>query len=91
MGLINESNESVLTENVTEEQHLAMAQFYTFIVQKYFEIIPANQRYGITQWAVTDSPTNSSWRKGQPIGIWDLNYNRKHTYAGFVDGLVGKE
>lgn len=21
---------------------------------------------------------------------WDLNYNRKHTHVGFVDGLTGK-
>lgn len=90
MGLVDESGESVLTENVTEDQHKAMSEFYAFIVQKYFEIIPASQRYGITQWAVTDSPANSSWRKGEPIGIWDLNYNRKHTYAGFAKGLSGE-
>ena len=90
MGLVNESGESVLTENITEEQHKAMAEFYKFIIEKYFEIIPAAQRYGITQWAVTDSPINSSWRKGQPTGLWDLNYKRKHAYAGFADGLSGK-
>lgn len=55
-----------------------------------FEIIPVAQQYGITQWAATDSPADSGWRKGQPIGLWDLNYNRKHTYAGFADGLAGK-
>lgn len=90
MGYVDENGSSVRTENMTEEQHKAMAGFYAFIIQKYFEIIPANQQYGITQWAVTDSPKESSWRGGEPIGIWDLNYNRKHTYAGFVDGLSGK-
>ncbi|MBQ2169923.1 MAG: hypothetical protein II449_11855, partial [Prevotella sp.] len=24
-----------------------------------------------------------------PVGIWDLNYYRKHVYAGFVRGLGG--
>ncbi|MCI1647683.1 MAG: endo-1,4-beta-xylanase [Bacteroides sp.] len=90
MGLVDDGGNSVLTENVTEEQHKAMAEFYKFIIEKYFEIIPVEQRYGITQWAATDSPTDSSWRKGQPIGLWNLNYNRKHTYAGFADGLAGK-
>lgn len=90
MGLVDENGNDVLTENVTEEQHQAMAEFYTFIIQKYFEIIPAAQRYGITQWATTDSPTGSSWRGGSPIGVWDLNYNRKHTYAGFAKGLAGE-
>lgn len=90
MGLFDENGEKVLTENVTEKQHKAMSDYYTFIIEKYFEIIPAAQRYGITQWAVTDSPANSSWRGGEPIGIWNLNYDRKHTYAGFANGLAGK-
>lgn len=90
MGIVNESGESILTTNVTEEQQKRMAEYYAFIVKKYFEIIPAAQRYGITQWAVTDSPENSSWRKGQPIGLWSLNYKRKPQYAGFADGLSGK-
>ncbi|WP_321479797.1 endo-1,4-beta-xylanase [uncultured Bacteroides sp.] len=90
MGLADENGETILTTSVTEEQHKAMAEYYKFIIKKYFEIIPAAQRYGITQWAATDSPTDSGWRKGQPIGLWDLNYNRKHTYAGFADGLAGK-
>ncbi|NDV57112.1 endo-1,4-beta-xylanase [Bacteroides sp. 519] len=90
MGLVDVEGNNVLTENVTEEQHKAMANFYKFIIQKYFEIIPSSQQYGITQWAVTDSPANSGWRGGEPIGLWDLNYSRKHTYAGFADGLSGK-
>lgn len=90
MGIADANGETILTENVTEEQHKAMSEYYKFILKKYFEIIPATQRYGITQWAATDSPTDSGWRAGQPIGLWDLNYNRKHTYAGFANGLSGK-
>jgi glycosyl hydrolase family 10 len=46
------------------------------------------QQYGITHWSPTDSPSeNSFWRKGQPIGLWDLNYNRKPVYVGFLEGL----
>lgn len=90
MGLVDANGKSVLTENITEEQHKAMAEYYKFVIKKYFELIPAAQRYGITQWATTDSPASSSWRGGEPIGLWDLNYNRKHTYAGFADGLSGK-
>lgn len=90
MGISDETGKSILTTNVTQEQHKAMSDYYKFIIKKYFELIPAAQRYGITQWAATDSPADSGWRKGEPIGLWDLNYNRKHTYAGFADGLVGK-
>ena len=56
----------------------------------YFEIIPAARQYGITQWCATDSPSNSSWRGGEPVGLWDANYSRKHTYAGCAAGLSGK-
>ena len=78
------------TENMTEAQHKAMAEYYKFIVKKYFEIIPAAQQYGITQWCATDAPSDSGWRGGEPVGLWDSNYSRKHTYAGFADGLAGK-
>lgn len=91
MGIVEKAfGEGIKTELVTFEQYQKMSDFYKFIIQKYFEIIPVAQQYGITQWAAMDSPADSGWRKGQPIGLWDLNYNRKHTYAGFADGLAGK-
>ena len=90
MGYIDENGTSVKTENMTEAQHKAMSDYYKFIVKKYFEIIPAAQQYGITQWCATDSPSDSGWRGGEPVGLWDSNYSRKHTYAGFADGLAGK-
>lgn len=91
MGIVEKAfGEGIKTELVTFEQYQKMSDFYKFIIQKYFEIIPVAQQYGITQWAATDSPADSGRRKGQPIGLWDLNYNRKHTYAGFADGLAGK-
>ena len=90
MGFVNANGKSVKTEDLTEEQHKKMAAYYSFIVRKYFEIIPANQRYGITQWCITDAPESSGWRGGEPVGLWDSNYYRKHTYAGFANGLSGK-
>lgn len=90
MGCEDEAGNVIKTENMTEEQHKAMSAYYKFIIEKYFEIIPADQQYGICQWCITDAPTNSGWRKGEPVGLWDLDYNRKHTYGGFADGLNGK-
>lgn len=77
------------TEEVTYEQQLKMAEFYQFIIGKYFEIIPVAQQYGITQWCATDSPSDSGWRAGEPVGLWDSSYKRKPTYAGFANGLAG--
>ena len=90
MGYVDVAGNAVATTDMTEEQHKQMAELYTWIIKKYFEIIPVKQQWGICQWCITDAPTDSGWRKGEPVGLWDLNYNRKHTYAGFADGLAGK-
>ena len=68
----------------------AMAAHYQWIIKKYYEIVPAAQQYGICQWCLTDSPANSSWRKGEPVGLWTLDYRRKPAYAGWADGLNNK-
>lgn len=91
MGYVDAAGNSVTYDQMTEEQHKEMRDLYTFVLQKYFEIIPIDKQYGITQWCATDSPKDSGWRKGEPTGLWDLNYLRKHTYAGFAAGLGAPE
>ena len=91
MGYVDAAGKDVTYDQMTEEQHKEMRDLYTFVLQKYFEIIPAAQQYGITQWCATDSPKDSGWRPGLPVGLWDLNYLRKHTYAGFAVGLGAPE
>lgn len=91
MGIVDKaSGTAIKTENVTYEQQQKMSEFYQFIISKYFEIIPVEQQYGITQWCATDSPADSGWRPGEPTGLWDSSYKRKPTYAGFANGLAGK-
>ena len=81
----------VYTNTITEAQHKKMAEFYEWIVKEYFRIIPPAQQWGICQWCPTDAPANSGWRASEPVGIWDLDFYRKHVYAGFVRGLAGGE
>ena len=81
----------VYTNTITEAQHKKMAEFYEWIVKEYFRIIPPAQQWGICQWCPTDAPANSGWRANEPVGIWDLDFYRKHVYAGFVRGLAGGE
>ena len=93
MGIVEKAfGAGIAATAVTEEQHQKMADFYKFIVSKYLEIIPAAQQYGITQWCTADpgGALGSGWRGGEPVGLWDVNYGRKHTYAGFAAGLSGK-
>ena len=91
MGLADKDGNLVNTTDMTEEQHKAMRAYYEFIVKKYLEIVPENQQWGICQWCATDSPANSGWRAGLPVGLWDLDYYRKHTYGGFAAGLGAPE
>lgn len=91
MGYVDANGKEVKTADMTEEQHKEMRALYEFVVKKYLEIIPENQQWGICQWCATDSPANSGWRAGLPVGLWDLDYYRKHTYAGFAAGLGAPE
>lgn len=90
---LTDANGDAIVSNPPLIHQLGQAEYYNFIIRKYFEIIPAEQRYGITLWSMTDSPNTeySFWRKGEPIGLWDLDYNRKPAYAGFAEGLAGKD
>ena len=91
MGYVRGSNRwgsALKTSQLTEEEHKKMADFYEFIVKKYFEIIPVEQQYGICQWCLTDAPNNSGWRGGEPVGIWTEKFKaRKAAYIGFANGL----
>ena len=77
------------TDQLTEAEHKRMANFYEWIVKEYLRIIPVDQQWGICQWCTMDAPSGNGWRAGEPVGLWDLNYYRKHAYAGFVRGLGG--
>ena len=95
MGYVDKDGKDVTTaqleklpieERVAKEK--AMAEHYKWIIEQYFKIVPVSQQYGICQWCLTDSPTDSGWRPGQPVGLWNLNYQRKPAYGGFADGLA---
>ena len=91
MGYVRKgSNNSIKTSQVTAAEHQKMAELYKFILDAFFELVPPEQQYGLCQWCTTDAPDNSGWRKGEPVGIWTLNYSqRKEAYRGFAEGLAG--
>jgi GH35 family endo-1,4-beta-xylanase len=88
MGYVDKNGNTLHASQLTDQQHRVMADYYRFIVRKYFEIVPPAQQYGITHWCITDP--ESGWRALEPVGLWDASYNRKYAYAGFADGLRGK-
>lgn len=77
----------VKTAGATQEQYKAQAEMYKYVIDKYFEIIPAAQRYGITLWSPLDSPANSSWRADDPIGLWTQQYVRKIAYSYVAEAI----
>lgn len=87
MQYTDASGTTLQASELTDEQHLEMAQYYEFIVSKYFEIVPEGQRYSITHWTPIDPTTDLSWRPGEPVGLWTSNYERKQAYSGFAEGL----
>lgn len=89
MGMDDANGKSVSTANMTEAMHKRMADYYEWIIKQYLTIVPPAQQWGICQWCPTDAPANSGWRADTPVGIWDINYYRKHVYAGFVRGFGG--
>ena len=95
MGYVRGNNKwagSLKTNQVTAAEHQKMADFYEFILRKYFEIVPTEQQYGFCQWCTTDAPSNSGWRGGEPVGIWTQNYSaRKAAFKGFAQGLAESE
>ena len=92
MGIEDEDNKKIMTSDVTLVHLLRMADYYNFIIRKYFQHIPVEYRYGITHWSITDAGDEEwAWRQGEPIGLWTKEYERKPAYAGFADGLAGTE
>ena len=73
--------------DISNSTHEKMAEFYRFILEKYFEIIPKAQQYGVTHWKPVDPQLGTGWKEGEPVGLWFNDFNRKPTYGGFADGL----
>ncbi len=84
--LLDANGNYISAESATEEQHLMLADYYEYIIECYFDILSPDQYYGITHWSIVDAAENEEYRWG-PVGLWNLDYERKPEYAGFVKGL----
>lgn len=88
MGYVGLDGNDVKTDDLTKEQKQNMANYYQFIIQMYLKIIPVDKQYSICQWCLTDSPKGSGWRAESPVGLWDLDWNRKIAYAAYCDAFT---
>lgn len=77
----------VKTTEATPDLYQKQAEMYKYVIDKYFELVPAAQRYGLTIWSPLDSPAGSGWLAGQPVGIWTEGYVRKLAYSYVAEAL----
>jgi len=58
-------------------------------IAEMFETLPQSQKYAITTWGLTDKYTwlSSWWHPKEYPLLFDINYDRKEAYFGFLDGL----
>jgi len=80
------------TNSPTVEQYAEQAEMYRYIIESYKRNIPENLRSGITVWGISDNDQEHQyWIPDDAPNLWDKNYERKHSYKGFADGLVGED
>lgn len=74
----------------TSDQLEAQSDMYKFVLDAYFQYIPSAQQYGVTAWSLSDNEAEHEyWLNGETPNLFDTNYERKHAYKGFCDGLAG--
>ncbi len=87
---VTELDVAVNTSSPSAEQLEEQADTYEMIVKAYKELIPADQQSGITVWTLSDAAAEHEyWLNGDSPNLFDSNYDRKHAYKGFCDGLAG--
>jgi endo-1,4-beta-xylanase len=81
---VSKSDSYVFTTAEKQKQ----ADVYKAIVEMY-ELIPQNQKFGISLWGVTDKYTwlSGYWHLLEYPLLFDKEYNKKDAYDGFLDGL----
>lgn len=89
---ISELDIKLGTNAPTAEQLAKQAEMYQYVVDMYMEYIPEAQRYGITIWGISDNEQEHEyWLPDESPNLWNANYERKHAYKGFADGLAGRD
>ena len=89
---VSEMDIQIGTASPTIEQYAQQAALYKYVADMYMKYIPAEQRYGITVWSVSDNADEHvNWLPNDAPCLWDKDYQRKHAYKGFADGLAGRD
>ncbi len=79
----------LMYNQLSDKQKQRMADKYEWLYKEYFRVVPKKQQYGICQWAITDAPdTPHMWRRGEPLGLWTTDFQKKPAFYGTLRGLA---
>lgn len=81
MTMVNKEGNAIPCSELSFEDRTIAAEYCTFIIKKYFDLIPVDKQYGISISRLTESGNSTL------ICPWDAKYNRTGMYVGIVDGL----
>ncbi len=87
---VTELDVAIGTTSPSSDELETQADVYQMVVESYKANIPESQQGGITAWGLSDnSEEHEYWLNGDSPNLFDSNYERKHAYKGFCDGLAG--
>jgi hypothetical protein len=81
MTISNASGVALKSTEFTAADRLLAADYYTFVIKKYFSAIVADKQYGISLAQTMEI------KDGSVVCPWNVNSNRTEVYIGIVDGL----
>jgi len=84
ISLLGATETSVPAADLTNRRNLQKALYYN-IAKAYQEIVPINQRWGITLWNIGDG--DSAWGLNAEATLFDTSYQKKQNFWNFRDGL----
>jgi endo-1,4-beta-xylanase len=84
ISLLGASETSVPAADLANRRNLQKALYYN-VAKAYQEIVPIDQRWGITLWNIGDA--DSAWGPNAEATLFDNSYNKKLNFWNFRDGL----
>lgn len=84
ISLLGPNETSVPAADLTNRRNLQKSLYYN-VAKAYQEIVPVNQRWGITLWNIGD--TDSAWGLNAEATLFDITYQKKQNFWNFRDGL----
>lgn len=85
ISLLGPNETSVPPAELTNRRNLQKSLYYN-IAKAYQEIVPVDQRWGITLWNIGDG--DSAWGLNAEATLFDTSYAKKQTFWNFRDGLL---